>query len=348
MGELAIKNDKLAKVKEVESSSLDVELLQNKRRNLEQISNYLSAIVNSYNEIKQNINPEEMYVVKFTQEQLKKFQNGEIDFQKTADRKSLLPNFVTRGTNNNIVSKARLEKIVLDNPEALQNVMSNVNQLVNAQKINDLEILLSEVKQIGLDIKQGQKDDRRAKILGAESTINHALMMSNDNRHKQFLLLNAVSQLNEGREALIKEFENEVSKQIAIPTSKIRLFLKSSFDDKFNENVSKSFFELNDQFSYIVKASDLLAKTYSVTGNGELVDIVYLPVKSLVEKHHEYVSKLVELQDLDGEEHQRQMKWCIEPNEFIAQIGTTELSEDDVITIEFTGKELLKGEIQNG
>ncbi|WP_373756402.1 hypothetical protein [Streptococcus ferus] len=345
MGELAIKNDKLAKVKEVESSSLDVELFQNKRRNLEQIGNYLSAIVNSYNEIKQNINPEEMYVVKFTQEQLKRFQNGEIDFQKTADRKSLLPNFVTRGTNNNIVSKARLEKIVLDNPEALQNVMFNVNQLVNVQKINDLEILLSEVKQIGLDIKQGQKDDRRAKILGAESTINHALMMSNDNPRKQFLLLNAVSQLNEGREALIKEFENEVSKQIAIPTSKIRLFLKSSFDDKFNENVSKSFFELNDQFSYIVKASDLLAKTYSVTGNGELVDIVYLPVKSLVEKHHEYVSKLVELQDLDGEEHQRQMKWCIEPNEFIAQIGTTELLEDDIITIEFTGEELLNGEI---
>ena len=279
---------------------------------------------------------------------MQKFQNGEINFQKTADRKSLLPNFVTKGTNNEIVSKARLEKIILDNPEALQNVVSNVNQLANAQKINDLEILLSEVKQIGLDIRQGQKDDRRAKILGAESTINHALMMSNDNPQKQFLLLNAVSQLNEGREALITEFENEVSKQISIPNSKVALFFKSIFDDKFNEDISKSFFELNDQFSYIVKASDLLAKTYSVTGNGELIATVYLPVKSLVENHNEYVSKLVELQDLDSEENQRQMKWCIEPTEFIKQIGATELSEDDVITIEFTGKELLKGEVQNG
>ena len=344
MSELTIKRDNLDLKNSNENNQIAINFLKNKNLNLEQAGRYFSTVVNSYNEIKQNINPEEIYIVKFTQEQLQKFQNGEINFQKTADRKSLLPNFVTKGTNNEIVSKARLEKIILDNPEALQNVVSNVNQLANAQKINDLEILLSEVKQIGLDIRQGQKDDRRAKILGAESTINHALMMSNDNPQKQFLLLNAVSQLNEGREALITEFENEVSKQISIPNSKVALFLKSIFDDKFNEDISKSFFELNDQFSYIVKASDLLAKTYSVTGNGELIATVYLPVKSLVENHRDYVSKLVELQDLDSEESQRQMKWCIAPTEFIKQIGTTELLENDMISIEFTGKELLNGE----
>lgn len=344
MGELAIKNDKLAKTKEAGNTPLDVELFQNKRKSFEQVGNYFSTIVNSYNEIKQNINPEEMYVVKFTQDQLKKFQNGEIDFQKTADRKSLLPNFVTKGTNNDIVSKARLEKIVLDNPEVLQNIISNVNQLTNAQKINDLEILLSEVKQLSLEIKQGQKDDRRAKILGAESTINQALLMSDDNPHKQFLLLSSISQLNEGRESLVKEFESEIFKKLVIPKTTIGLFLKSVWNEKFNGEVASSFFELNDQFSYIVKASDLLAKTYSITGNAKLIDTVYSPVKNLVEDHHEYVSKLVELQDLDSEESQRQMKWCIEPNEFIAQIGTMELLEKDIVSIEFTGEELLNGE----
>ena len=344
MGELAIKNDKLAKTKEAGNTPLDVELFQNKRKSFEQVGNYFSTIVNSYNEIKQNINPEEMYVVKFTQDQLKKFQNGEIDFQKTADRKSLLPNFVTKGTNNDIVSKARLEKIVLDNPEVLQNIISNVNQLTNAQKINDLEILLSEVKQLSLEIKQGQKDDRRAKILGAESTINQALLMSDDNPHKQFLLLSSISQLNEGRESLVKEFESEIFKKLVIPKTTIGLFLKSVWNEKFNGEVASSFFELNDQFSYIVKASDLLAKTYSITGNAKLIDTVYSPVKNLVEDHHEYVSKLVELQDLDSEESQRQMKWCIEPNEFIAQIGTMELLEIDIVSIEFTGEELLNGE----
>ena len=49
-----------------------------KIKSFEQVGNYFSTIVNSYKEIKQNINPEEMYVVKFTQDQLKKFQNGEI------------------------------------------------------------------------------------------------------------------------------------------------------------------------------------------------------------------------------------------------------------------------------
>jgi len=207
MGELAIKNDKLVKAKEAGNTPLDVELFQNKRKSFEQVGNYFSTIANSYNEIKQNINPEEMYVVKFTREQLKKFQNGEIDFQKTADRKSLLPNFVTRGTNNSIVSKARLEKIVLDNPEALQNVVSNINRLVEVQKVNELELLLSEIKQIGLDIKQGQKDDRRSKILGAESTIEQALLMSDENPQKEHLLLNAINQLNEGRASIIKEFD---------------------------------------------------------------------------------------------------------------------------------------------
>ena len=331
MGELVIKNDKLAKTKEAGNTPLDVELFQNKIKSFEQVGNYFSTIVNSYKEIKQNINPEEMYVVKFTQDQLKKFQNGEIDFQKTADRKSLLPNFVTKGTNNDIVSKARLEKIVMDNPEVLQNIIYNVNQLANAQKINDLEILLSEVKQLSLEIKQGQKDDRRAKILGAESTVNQALLMSDDNPHKQFLLLNSINQLNEGRAALIKEFEREINKQIPIPNSKFMLFLKSLFDDKFNEDISHSFFELNDQFSYIIKASDLL-------------DTIYSPIKSLVEDNREYVSKLVELQDLDNEEQQCQIKWCIEPNDFIAQIGTMELLERDIVSIELTGEELLNGE----
>lgn len=334
----------LPKRKKQEIPHLMLNYFKKKRKSFEQVGNYFSTIVNSYNEIKQNINPEEMYVVKFTQDQLKKFQNGDIDFQKTADRKSLLPNFVTKGTNNDIVSKARLEKIVLGNPEVLQNIIYNVNQLANAQKINDLEILLSEVKQLSLEIKQGQKDDRRAKILGAESTINQALLMSDDNPHKQFLLLNSINQLNEGRAALIKEFESEVNKQISIPNSKFMLFLKSLFDDKFNEDISHSFFELNDQFSYIIKASDLLAKTYSVTGDDKLLDTIYSPIKSLVEDNHEYISKLVELQDLDTEEQRCQIKWCIEPNEFIAQIVTTELLEKDIVSIEFTGKELLNGE----
>ena len=335
MDELVIRRDNSVVEKNKETNQLSINLLKKKKFSLEQVGNYFSTVINSYNEIKQNIDPEEIYVVKFTQEQLQKFQNGEIDFQKTADRTSLLPTFVKKGTNNGMISQARLEKIILDNPEA------NVNQLANTQKINDLEILLSEVKQISLDLKQGQKDDRRAKILGAESTINQALMLTDDNPNKNFLLLNAVSQLNEGREALIKEFENEINRQISIPSSKFKLFLKSSFDDKFNEEIEQSFKELNDQFSYIVRASELLAKTYSVSGNGELVESVYSPVKSLIENHHQYVSQLVELQDIHSEEDTRQLKWCTAPEEFLTQIGASELSDNDIISIEFSGKELL-------
>lgn len=341
MDELVIRRDNSVVEKNKETNQLSINLLKKKKFSLEQVGNYFSTVINSYNEIKQNIDPEDIYVVKFTQEQLQKFQNGEIDFQKTADRTSLLPTFVKKGTNNSMISQARLEKIILDNPEAIQNIFSNVNQLANTQKINDLEILLSEVKQISLDLKQGQKDDRRAKILGAESTINQALMLTDDNPNKNFLLLNAVSQLNEGREALIKEFENEINRQISIPPSKFKLFLKSSFDDKFNEEIEQSFKELNDQFSYIVRASELLAKTYSVSGNGELVESVYSPVKSLIENHHQYVSQLVELQDIHSEEDTRQLKWCTAPEEFLTQIGASELSDNDIISIEFSGKELL-------
>ena len=197
-----------------------------------------------------------------------------------------------------------------------------------------------------MDIKQGQKDDRRSKILGAESTIEQALLISDENPQKEHLLLNAISQLNEGREAIIKEFEGVVTRNSSIPKNDFILFLKSTFDDKFNESVSDSFAELNDQCSYIVKASDLLAKTYTVTGNPELIDTVYSPVKTLIENNHEYISKLVELQEISIED-QRRLKWCIEPNDFVERIGVTELSNYDIITIEFSGHELLKG-VKNG
>lgn len=90
--------------------------------------------------------------------------------------------------------------------------------------------------------------------------------------------------MNEGREALIKEFENQVNLNISIPDSKIKLFLKSIFNDSFNEQISSSFTELNDTFSYIVKSSDLLVKTYLLTGNSQMVETIYSPVKYLVKK----------------------------------------------------------------
>lgn len=40
------------------------------------------------------------------------------------------------------------------------------------------------MKQIAVDIKQGQKNDRRSKILGAESTIEQAILMSDENPQK--------------------------------------------------------------------------------------------------------------------------------------------------------------------
>lgn len=343
MEELALKKD----IKEQKDNSLlEIKLFQNKNRTFENVENFFVTIIDSYNEIKQNIDPKEVYVVKFTQEQLDKFNRGDINFQKTADMKSLLPNFVSKGTNNDIVSMARLEKIVLDNPEAFKNVVSNVNRLVEIKKVGDLDLLLSEVKQITVDIKQGQKDDRRSKILGAERTIEQALLMDDENPQKEYLLLNAVSQLNEGREAIIEEFKGVVSKNLSIPQNKVILFLKSTFDEKFNDDVSDSFVELNDQFSYIVKASDLLAKIYTVTGNNGIIDTVYEPIKNLIEDNHEYVSKLVELQEVSSDE-KRRLKWCIDPADFIGKIGAKELSADDIITIEFTGQELLK-EVKNG
>lgn len=345
MGELKLKNNNL--IEEQESrSQLDIKLFQNKNKTFENVGNYFMAIVNTYNEVKQNIDPKEVYVVKFTKDQLDRFNRGDINFQKTSDMKSLLPNFVSKGTNNEIVSMARLEKIVLNNPEALQKIVSNVNQLVETQKVNELGLLLSEVKQIAVDIKQGQKDDRRSKILGAESTIEQALLMSDENPQKEYLLLNAINQLNEGRASIIKEFEGVVAKNLSIPKNKLFLLLKSTIDDKFNEEISNSFIELNDQFSYIVKASDLLAKTYTLTGNSILIDSVYEPIKTLIENNHEYVSKLLELQEVSAEEGKR-LKWCIEPNDFIEKIGAIELSGDDIITIEFSGQDLLK-EVENG
>ncbi|MGT2657052.1 hypothetical protein [Streptococcus varani] len=194
-----------------------------------------------------------------------------------------------------------------------------------------------------MEIKQGQKNDRRAKILGAESTINQALQIPDEDPHKQSLLLHAISDLNEGRESIIKEFEIEVNKQISIPNSKVGILFKSMFDEKFNEEISNSFNELNDQLSYIVKSSDLLAKTYSVTGHPQMVDTIFYPVKQLVEENHEYVSQLVELQDFKNDEESRQIKWCVEPEEFIAQIEILEPLQEDMITIEFTGEELLNG-----
>ena len=52
--------------------------------------------------------------------------------------------------------------------------------MVEIKKVGDLDLLLSEVKQIAVDIKQGQKDDRRSKILGAERTIEQALLMDDE------------------------------------------------------------------------------------------------------------------------------------------------------------------------
>lgn len=90
-----------------------------------------------------------------------------------------------------------------------------------------------------------------------------------------------------------------------------------------------------------------MSKTYIVTRNYQPIAALYSPVKSLVENNKEYVGRLLELQDVDIET-ERQLKWCVDPEEFIAQIGMTELADNDIIAIEFTGEELLRGRISNG
>lgn len=68
MGELVIRKNNLDLKNNNENNQISINFLKNKNFNLEQVERYFSTLVNSYNEIKQNINPEEIYVVKFTQE----------------------------------------------------------------------------------------------------------------------------------------------------------------------------------------------------------------------------------------------------------------------------------------
>ncbi len=64
-GELALKNDKLIE-EEKNSSQLLILDFSNKSKMFESWKLLFTTIVNSYNEVKQNIDPKGIYVVKFT------------------------------------------------------------------------------------------------------------------------------------------------------------------------------------------------------------------------------------------------------------------------------------------
>lgn len=344
MKEISISKNEIAEKKNEVSNLLSEKFSLSRLREIEQVSLFFSTAINTLNEIKDNIDPEEAYIIKFSKEQLEKFKNGDINFQQKADKSGNLPTFVKKGTNNDFDSHPLVEKMVLSDPVAFQQVLVNINQLAISEKIAGLENLMNDIKQANLELMQGQKDDRRAKILGAEETINQALTMPDSNPQKEILLLNSINQLNEGRASLISEFKNEIKKQISIPNSGIKLFFKSVFNDKFNDEVSNSFLELNNQFSYIVKSTDLLAKIYSITGNSHIIETIYDPLKILIEENKGYISKLVELNEPTNDIEKRQMKWCIEPEEFVTQLEYVKFHEDDIVTIEFTGEELLNGQ----
>ncbi|MBQ3761190.1 MAG: hypothetical protein II875_04150 [Clostridia bacterium] len=163
---------------------------------------------------------------------------------------------------------------IIGNP--IQNLSGVYQNLFMQQKLADLSKQVQEVYDVVLSIEQGQMDDRIGKLISGRDDVQRALENHNSEDRKRELEL-ARSKISEAQSQIGQVFKSRVEKFEPIPESKLArrlreiLTLTTSYMKKRDEEFGK----LQDYFEFYLRATQLLAWSYSVAGDTERAKIVF-------------------------------------------------------------------------
>lgn len=309
------------------------------------VLNEIAEMVSGAAKIKDIINPEKSYIAKFPTDILEKMNSGQYDIMRSKKDGELLSTIIdkTLPKNRNIVHQIRLEEVSIGVEEKFKDLSSNISNMVLQQQLADLAQMLNRIQKTLIDVKRGQVLDRIALVKSGREKLEQAMKLSDSNGDKKQLILNAISGLNDGRSQLELYIRDEIKKDIKIPDNRLRLILKSLFNNGYYDEIESNFAELEEGMNAYFEATNLLAISYDLTNNREAIEEVFIPAKKLIQDcayKMKGLSKVV----LNGETSG--LAWYDNEQKILSQMdnySNFKLAQDKkYICIEFKGEDLLK------
>lgn len=158
----------------------------------------------------------------------------------------------------------------------IQNLSGVYQNLYMQQKLAELSVQVQEVYEAVLRIEQGQMDDRIGKLLSGRDDIQRALENPKTEARERELEL-ARSKISEAQHQIGQVFKSRIEDFKPIPKSKLTRRVREIMSPTTNymKKCDQEFGKLQEYFEFYLRATQLLAWSYSVVGDTDRAEIAF-------------------------------------------------------------------------
>ena len=233
------------------------------------------------------------------------------------------------------------QQMVKGNP--LQTMTDAYQNMYMQQKLAELSKQIEEVYQVCLRIEQGQTDDRIGMLESGREDMRRALMReSGEQRNTEMAA--ARSKISTAQHQIGENFKSRLNSYAGIPESHFLRTMNEIFSLRtdYMKQKDAEFDKLQDYFEFYLKATQLLASSYTVCGDTKQAEDVYRSATEFL-KSLDY-SKLQTLRYVHSEKAM-QKTFCYHAVDYVETEKVACLEEAkqyDYITISASGDEILE------
>ena len=166
----------------------------------------------------------------------------------------------------------------------VQDMTGVYQNLYMQQKLAKLSAQVEEVFEVVKRIEQGQTDDRIGKLLSGRDDMQRALQNPDQTGKLREIEL-ARDKISEAQGQIGQVLKSRVENFKPVRRSRvirdIRVFL--SFRTNYESKLDEEFHRLEDYFDFYLRATELLASTYTVVGDLTRAEMVYQQARSFLQ-----------------------------------------------------------------
>ncbi|MCK1986248.1 MULTISPECIES: hypothetical protein [Peribacillus] len=304
----------------------------------------IAGLLPTAEHIRDIIDPHKIYVAQFPKDIVEKMQAGQYDLMHSKSGEILSMIIDKTHPKKNIIHNVRLTELDTNVLSKVQDISNNIASLAVQQQLAQVLEELSEVKKIATSIKRGQVTDRIATVNTGKDLLESALNGPSKEGYSE--IQHAIRMLLLGRNQLELYLKDELKFISDVPTSKIKIFFKSVFNNGFYDKCNESYNSFQEAFKAYFESCVYLSMAYNEIKDEKAMLKAFETVKSLVQVSS---SKILSLSTIAvSGKSEEDLMWYRNPDLILETFDNyqqqTFLKNADVINIEFEGSQLL-GEV---
>lgn len=296
-------------------------------------------------EVVRNIQKGFQYVVQVPLEHQAELASGAIEMMHGEASGKTWATLVRKLANgkNEIVCNCPIAEQRMVQGNTLQSMTDVYQNLYMQQKLAELSKQIEEVYQVCLRIEQGQTDDRIGMLESGREDMRRALMRE-PGEQRNTEMAAARSKISTAQHQIGENFKSRLNSYSGIPKSHFKRTMNEIFSLRTDYMAQKDeeFEKLQDYFEFYLKATQLLASSYTVCGDTQQAEDVYWSAIAFLGALD--YSKLQTLRYVHSEEVM-QKTFCYHATEYVETEKVACLEEArqyDYITLSVSGEELLE------